>query len=66
MSHDLTSELRDFLERLGRAVEQPKANRLVARARTALIEEETQFNVVTSPTDGLLKRSINVVAPGVE
>jgi hypothetical protein len=67
MSEDaLAGQLGDFLERLGRAVETPKPNRLVAKARTALIEEETQFNVVESADDGLLKRSINVVAPGLK
>ena len=44
-----------------------KGKQIIARHRTALIEEETQFRVLESPADKPLKKkgAINIVAPGV-
>lgn len=57
--------LADFLKRLGREVEVLADDRLVARARTALVREERKFKVVQAEGDRFLKTAINVVAPGV-
>jgi hypothetical protein len=63
-SAETTRDLKDFLERLGRAVEVTKENRLVARARTALIEEEIEFNVLAAPKNKLLRKPINILPHG--
>src|SRR4051794_24110383 len=57
--------LADFLQRLGRNVEQLPDDRIVARHRTALLDEERKFKVVQSSGDRLLKTATNVLAPGV-
>ena len=64
-NRSLIEELKDFLERLGRTVESDKPSQLVARARTALIEEEIRFKVLESSKERPLKRAINIVADGL-
>lgn len=63
---DLQDRLKQFLERLGRSVEIQRPGRLVARHRTALLEEETDFNIIGTSTDRALKRSINIFARHLE
>ena len=58
----LREDLKDFLERLGRSVESTEDG-LVARHRTALLEEERQFRIL----DGRIKPradAINITLPG--
>ncbi len=61
---DLTAEVRDFVERLGRVVEEPRPGRLVAKHRTALVEESTDFVILDDPSSKPLKRGINILPVG--
>ncbi len=65
MNGELASDVADFLERLGRVVEQPREGRLVAKHRTALVEEERNFAIIDGPETRPLKRGINILGAGV-
>ena len=61
----LEERLALFLERLGRNVDRPRDKQLVARHRTALIEEEAKFKIVDTLRDEPLKRAINIFGPTI-
>ena len=67
MGNHLSSEVREFLERLGRTVEEPREHRLVAKHKTALVEEKQEFAILDGPDAKPLKgkSKINIVGDGL-